>query len=245
MTLWQTITWDTARTAGFTAYVLLSLSVVLGLALSLQLQAPRWPRLINNELHNFVTLVSTVFVGVHVLAVWIDPFTRFSWYEVFVPFASHYRPIWMALGIVALYLGIAVGISTWLRPRIGYAAWRKFHAVTFVVYLLATAHGIAVGSDTRTIWAIALYAVSALVVGVLLLSRLITPAAPKGRPRPVLAALVAALLFFGAWWTAAGPLQSGWNATANNGQGNGARGSVPTSQPAISPASDDGGSEQP
>ncbi|TMC87359.1 MAG: iron reductase, partial [Chloroflexi bacterium] len=47
-TIWQTITWDVARAGGFTAYILLTLAVAVGLALSTQLQSPRrWPRLLN------------------------------------------------------------------------------------------------------------------------------------------------------------------------------------------------------
>src|SRR5436853_7367954 len=111
-TIWQTITWDVARAGGFTAYVLLTLAVAVGLALSTQLQSPsRWPRLLNSELHNFLTLLSTIFVVVHILAVWVDPFTHFGWSEVFIPFVSSYLPVCMAFGMVALYLGIAICIS--------------------------------------------------------------------------------------------------------------------------------------
>ena len=125
MTLWETVTWDIARAGGFTAYGLLAAAVIVGLALSMQWQSPRWPRLVNSELHNYLTLLALIFTTLHVLAVWLDPFTHFTWAQMLIPFASYYRPIWMALGIVALYLGIAIGISTWLRPRIGYALWRK------------------------------------------------------------------------------------------------------------------------
>jgi len=180
MTLWQSVTWDVARAGGFTAYILLALSVIVGLMLSTQLQSPsRWPRLINSELHNFLTLLSTIFLGVHVLAVWIDPFTRFGWQEVFIPFVSHYRPIWMALGIVALYLGIAIGISTWLRPRIGYTWWRKLHVLTLGIFILATIHGIGTGSDTQTEWALAIYVVSIVLVGALLCRRIFFPVGKK------------------------------------------------------------------
>jgi predicted ferric reductase len=171
-TIWQTVTWDVARAGGFTAYVLLTLSVVVGLALSTQLQSPgRWPRLLNNELHNFLTLLSTIFLVVHVLAVWIDPFTHFGWNEVFIPLASHYRPEWMAFGIVALYLGIAIGISTLLRPHIGYTWWRRLHVLTLGIFVLATIHGIATGSDTQTWWGLAIYLVSIVLVGSLLCRR--------------------------------------------------------------------------
>ena len=171
-TIWEAVAWDIARAGGFTAYILLALSVIVGLALSTKLQSPgRWPRLINSELHNFLTLLSTIFLGVHVLAVWVDPFTHFGWNEVLIPFASYYRPIWMAFGIVALYLGIAIGISTLLRKRIGYVWWRRLHVMTLVIFLLTTVHGLFTGSDTQTWWGLGIYLVSIVVVGLLFCRR--------------------------------------------------------------------------
>lgn len=182
-TIWQTVTWDVARAGGFTAYVLLTLAVVVGLALSTQLQSPsRWPRLLNGELHNFLTLLSTIFLGVHVLAVWVDPFTHFGWNEILIPFASQYRPVWMALGIVALYLGIAIGISTLLRKRIGYSWWRRLHVLTLGIFGLAAIHGLGTGSDTQTWWALGMYLVSIVLVGVLLCRRVL---ASKGKHKHV------------------------------------------------------------
>jgi len=187
-TIWETVTWDVARAGGFTAYVLLTLAVVVGLALSTQIQSPsRWPRLLNSELHNFLTLLSTIFLGVHILAVWIDPFTHFGWKEVLIPLASHYRPEWMALGIVGLYLGIAIGISTLLRKRIGYSWWRRLHVLTLGIFALAALHGIGTGSDTQTWWALGIYLVSIALVGALLCRRVLSSKGKRKRvpTRPV------------------------------------------------------------
>ena len=181
MTVWEAVTWDVARAGGFTAYALLTLAVVEGLALSLRWQTNRWPRIINAELHNFLTLLAVVFTGIHVLAVAIDPYTAFGLNEILVPLASHYRPLWMAFGIVALYLGLAIGLSTWLRPRIGYAWWRRLHVLTLVLYGLVTIHGIFTGSDSRTWWAVGIYAASLVAVGIPLAYRL----APAPHPSPV------------------------------------------------------------
>ena len=173
-TIWQGVTWDVARAGGFTAYILLTLAVVVGLALSTQIQSPsRWPRLLNSELHNFLTLLSTIFLVVHVLATWVDPYTNFGWNEILIPLASHYRPEWMVFGIVALYLGIAIGISTWLRPHIGYKLWRSLHVLTLGIFALATIHGIGTGSDTQTPWALGIYLVSIVLVGSLLCRRVL------------------------------------------------------------------------
>jgi predicted ferric reductase len=182
MTWWETVTWSVARAGGFTAYALLALSVIVGLALSAKWQSQKWPRLINSELHNFLGLLALVFTVVHVGAVWLDPYTKFGWYAIFVPFASNYRPIWMALGIVGLYLGLAIAASVWLRPMIGYRVWRTIHYLTFGVYLLTTVHGIFTGTDTQSWWAIAIYAASLLTVGTLFWLRITQR--PVKQPRP-------------------------------------------------------------
>ena len=71
MSTWETVAWTVARAGGLTAYVLLTLAVALGLALSLRWQSPRWPRLITNDLHRFLTLLSLAFIAIHGLAGWL------------------------------------------------------------------------------------------------------------------------------------------------------------------------------
>jgi predicted ferric reductase len=188
--LWQQVTWDVARAGGIAAYILLTLSVVLGLALSVRWQRPRWPRLITNELHSHVTLLSLVFIAVHGLAVWIDPFTHFGWRDIFVPFATSYRTVWMSAGIVGLYLMLAVWISSQLRAHISYTLWRRLHGLTFIVYLLSTVHGFWTGTDSKQAWALELYAGSVLLVGALLVNRLLTPIGARGNVHTRTAAVV-------------------------------------------------------
>ena len=221
MSIWQAVTWDVARAGGFTAFGLLTLSVAIGLALTLHWQSSLWPRIINSELHNFITLLALVFTGVHILAVWIDPFTNFGWNEVFIPFVSHYRPLWMALGIVAFYIGIAIGLSTWLRPLIGYKWWRRLHVLTLLLYGLVLVHGITTGSDTRTLWGAAIYVLSILLVGIPLWMRLVKPANGQSRAHPVLAVGLVVAVAIGIFLAMIGPFQTGWNVIANNGNGSG------------------------
>ncbi len=221
MSIWQMVTWDVARAGGFTAFGLLTLSVAIGLALTLHIQSPRWPRIINSELHNFITLLALVFTGVHVLAVLVDPFTHFGLNEVLIPFASHYRPLWMALGIVALYMGLAIALSTWLRPYIGYKLWRSLHVLTLLIFALVVVHGIATGSDTRTAWGATIYAFSVLLVGTLFIVRLLKPATKQNRAHPVLAAVVIVVIAIAAFLCMLGPFQPGWSSIANGGSNSG------------------------
>jgi len=209
----QTLTWDIARVGGFTAYGLTLASVVIGLVLSMKVKSPRFPRFVTNELHRFVTLLAVVFMVVHGIAVALDPFIKLGPIELLVPFLSHYRPVWMALGIVGGYLLLAVYLSERIRSRIGYSWWRRLHTLAFVVYLFATIHGLGTGTDSRTPWAIALYGGGALAVGGLLVYRL-WPTGAVGRLRPaVLLGSAVAIVAVSAWaWR--GPLAPGWAAAA-------------------------------
>ena len=56
MSGWSTVTWDTARAGGLISYVLLTAAVSLGLVLRNRWQSSRWPRLVTNELHGYVSL---------------------------------------------------------------------------------------------------------------------------------------------------------------------------------------------
>ncbi len=222
-TFWSTAIWDGVRASGFTAYGLLTLSMVFGLLLGVRWRGERWPRLITNDMHNFVTLLALVFGAVHGFLSWLDPFMRFRLEELFVPLVSHYRPLWMGLGITAMYLSIALVLSTWLRARIGYRLWRALHVGAFAAFALATVHGLGTGSDSRTVWAIAIYAAATAGVCGLTLWRLLKPAGRTARPQPLIAAAAVAAVAALALWGQRGPLRAGWNAIANGGHGSGAR----------------------
>jgi DMSO/TMAO reductase YedYZ heme-binding membrane subunit len=216
----HTLSWEVARAGGMLAYVLATASVVLGLLLSLGVRSQRWPRFITNELHRFLSVLTLIFVVIHTIAVLVDPFTAFTPAEVLVPFASHYRPLWIALGIVAGYLALAVWASEYVRGRIGYAWWRRFHYLAFAVFVLGALHGVGTGSDTREWWGLATYGVTIGAVVILIGWRLLRSLAPGWRDVAVgaLALVHAAAAIF----ILAGPAQAGWNEIANNGNGNGA-----------------------
>ena len=227
------LTWEIARAGGFVAYGLLTASVAIGLILSLKWRSPRWTRFITNELHRFVTLLAIVFTVIHTLMVAIDPFIKFTPLEVLVPFVSHYRPLWIALGIVAMDLLIAVYASEWVRPHVGYRWWRRFHCLAFAVFALALIHGIGTGSDSRTPWAIGVYVVSVVLVGALISVRAFPPAGE--RAHPLMAAITVMAILVGGFWAWRGPLQPGWNAIANDANGpGGSLGSAASPAPSAS-----------
>jgi len=165
--------WYFARAAGFVSLLLLAAVVALGLALTLRWRTPNWPTFLSEGLHRYLTTVLYVFLAIHIVTIWLDPFTKFNLADVLVPFVSNYRSLWMGLGILAFDLALALGLSIYIRNRIGYRAWRVAHYATNVIFPLALIHGIGTGSDTHTWWALVIYGVAAVPVGALAAARMV------------------------------------------------------------------------
>jgi sulfoxide reductase heme-binding subunit YedZ len=154
------IDWYAARAAGVLAYLMLTLAVLLGLTLAGRLRLPGWPAFAVTDVHRFAGLLVGVFVSIHVATIALDSYTPFSLTQLVVPLSAGYRPLWTALGIVAVELLAAVALTNALRARIPYRWWRRVHVANLGVWAAATAHGIGAGTDTRSGWMAALYVVS-------------------------------------------------------------------------------------
>ena len=203
--------WFFARAAGFVSLVLLTVSVCLGILLTLRLRSPNWPLFLSDQLHGFTALLFFVFLLLHIVTVLLDPFTKFGLVDVVVPFASNYRRAWLGLGVVAFELAIALGLSVHLRRFIGYRAWRVLHYATYAILPLTLVHGLATGTDSRTPWGLGIYAACTTALVTVTLMRLVGSRAPvRG---PFAAALALGLLVF-ASWAVSGPLHSGWAVAA-------------------------------
>jgi sulfoxide reductase heme-binding subunit YedZ len=151
------VDWYAARAAGIVAYVLLSSVVVLGLTLAGKERLTRWPRFAVEDVHRFGGLLVGSFIGLHVLTLALDSYVRFPLTSLFVPFASSFRPFWTALGVVAMELTVALAISNRYRSRLPHHVWRRFHYVTFAIWIAATAHGLGAGTDAHGAWVLLLY----------------------------------------------------------------------------------------
>jgi predicted ferric reductase len=179
--------WVLARASGLGAFALLTLAVALGLALGLRLASPAWPRFLTNELHRFVTVLALWMTALHLLALLVDSQSGASLTAVLVPFAADRDALATGLGVLALDLVVAVWLSTLLRARIGYRAWRRLHRLALVAWGIALAHGLLSGTDTGRAWTTVVYLAGAALVGSLLfawLGRLLGGRRGRGRRDP-------------------------------------------------------------
>ena len=133
--------------------VLLTLTVALGVAEVARYASPRWPRFVLAAIHKNASLLAVAFLAVHIVTAIADSFAPIHLVDTLIPFVGSYRPIWLGLGTVAFDLLIALVITSLLRERIGYRAWRVVHWAAYACWPIALMHGLGTGSDTRVRWA--------------------------------------------------------------------------------------------
>jgi predicted ferric reductase len=170
--------WYLARASGIVAWGILTFAVVWGLLLRTRLlkgrPSPRWLL----DLHRFLGALALLFTGLHIAGLVADNYVHFGLLQVLVPFASGWRPLPVALGVVAMYLLVAVELTSLLMRYLPKKRWRQVHLTSFGAFWLVTVHGLFAGSDTRHLLVGILVSVSMLSVLFLVMVRLLSPSTP-------------------------------------------------------------------
>jgi sulfoxide reductase heme-binding subunit YedZ len=175
--------WITSRAAGFSALILASLAVSLGLVMSLKVLKGRGPDLL--VVHEILSLSTIAAILVHGVSLLGDHYMHPSLADISIPFVSGYKTIWTSIGIVSGWTLIVLGLSYYARRRIGSARWRKLHRFTAVAWLVGILHALGEGTDAGQLWFLAMVGIVALPALALLLWRWWAP--PRGAtraPRP-------------------------------------------------------------
>lgn len=143
--------WYLSRSSGVIAYLLLWLSLVLGL-LTTSKSTRVWPGVFTVvDLHQFASwwgIALSVFHGLILLG---DGYIGYSLTELLIPGNGNYRPVWVGLGQGAFYLLVLIAASFYLRQHIGNRTWRTLHYLSFAGYVLVTLHGLGAGTDASAL----------------------------------------------------------------------------------------------
>ncbi len=179
--------WYLSRASAMVAYGLLWLSMAFGLIITNRL-ARLWPGgPIAFDLHQFASLMGLAFALFHALILMGDKYINYDLAQVLVPFNSAgYKPVWVGLGQIGFYLLAIVGLSFYVRKRLGNRAWRLIHYLSFLTFALALLHGIFAGTDNTVLAIRVFYWVTGASLLFLLVYRvLITKFSPRKPARTV------------------------------------------------------------
>jgi sulfoxide reductase heme-binding subunit YedZ len=202
--------WYLTRASGAVALILLTVTIVIGIAAVGRAQSRRWPRFAVDAQHRSVSVLAFVFLVVHIGTAVLDNFAPITLLDAVVPFAGAYRPLWLGLGATAFDLLLAVAVTSLIRDRLGHRTWRAVHWLVYAAWPVAVLHGLGTGSDVKQGWMTAVFlACGAAVAGAVIVRAVI------GWPQDlacrlggvgVMAGFALALVI----WLPSGPLAPGW-----------------------------------
>ncbi len=162
--------WFVSRSSGVLAYLLLTLSVIWGLVQSGAILRPTIPPALALGLHNFLSWSSLVMSALHAVVLLGDNNPTMNLADIVIPFVGPYRPMWVGLGVVGIYLMLLVSVTFYVRSKIGQKNFRLIHYTSYAAFLLVAWHAMGAGTDTSALRLI--YASSIGGVGLLTIWRI-------------------------------------------------------------------------
>jgi len=145
------IWWYLTRASGIVAWLMLTASVIWGIVLATKAfpehRRPAWLL----DLHRWLGGLAVSFTAIHLGALVADNYVHFSAADLLVPFASPYRTGAVAMGVIAMWLLVAIEATSLAMKRIPRRYWRWIHLSSYAVFLLTSLHAAFAGSD-RTHW---------------------------------------------------------------------------------------------
>lgn len=181
--------WYLSRSSGIVAWALLTASMIWGLLFTTRLlkghPSPKWLL----DLHRHLGGLALGFTALHLVALVADSYVEFGPADLFVPFASDWKPVPVALGVIALYLLVIIEATSLAMKRLPRKTWRMIHLTSYALFWIATFHGITAGTDAShpAYWAantLAAGAVAFLTVYRVLAERTSRSVTPRPTPRP-------------------------------------------------------------
>lgn len=145
------LTWYVARASGIVTWGLLVASMVWGLLYATRVfgrKVSAWWLL---GVHRWLGVLAIVFTGIHVLALLTDHYVQFTVTDVLVPFVGPWKPLAVGLGVISMYLLLAIEFTSLAKAKLPYHVWRWIHLGSYALFALATIHALASGTDLGTV----------------------------------------------------------------------------------------------
>jgi methionine sulfoxide reductase heme-binding subunit len=148
--------WLASRASGIVALVLIAFSVAIGLTMAAKAVPSPSTRRLLIAIHEHAALAAMVAIAVHGITLLGDSFLNPGLVGIAVPFVIDHEPVFTGLGIIGGYLAAILGLTFYIRRRIGTKRWRNLHRLTPVVYVLGVVHAVGSGTDAGQTWMVAL-----------------------------------------------------------------------------------------
>lgn len=142
--------WYLTRAGGLVSFLLLYLAIFFGIAIRFPYLKKIFQPVDSYNFHVWISAQALIFVLFHGLVLLTDKYLNFSLKDVFVPFASAYQPGLVTMGVLGMYLMLALILTSYFRKYISYGIWRAVHFLNIVLYGFAFFHAYYLGTDLKS-----------------------------------------------------------------------------------------------
>lgn len=142
--------WYLTRSSGIVAWVMLIASVNWGILVSTKAfpdqRRPVWLL----SLHRWLAGLTMSFLAIHLAALVADSYVSFDLADLVVPYATDWKPGAVALGVVAMWLLVAIQLTSVAMRRLPRRIWRIVHLTSYVAFWLTSLHAAFAGTDATS-----------------------------------------------------------------------------------------------
>jgi predicted ferric reductase len=162
--------WFLSRSSAWVAYLLLWVSMILGLMMTSK-AARVWPGGPEAfDLHKFVSVLALGMSLFHAFVLLADSYISLSLGQLLIPFSvDAYQPFWVGIGQLGAYALGLLCLSFYIRRQITQRGWRLLHFLSFLAYVGILLHAANSGTDSGTPAATLVFVTTcgAILVGVM------------------------------------------------------------------------------
>lgn len=168
--------WYVARSAGLIGFVLLWITIFLGLSIRNPLLKKIIQPVYSFDFHCFVAAAATVAALIHGTSLLFDQTLGFSLPDIAIPYFSKTTlvdPNFLALGIMAFYAMVVMTVTSYLRSHLKHWLWRVLHFLNPVAFVFVVVHGYMNGTDMKNFWIGSAFLASSILLVLIYLSSLL------------------------------------------------------------------------
>lgn len=158
--------WYLSRAAGMVAWITMAATCLWGVLLITRMLKPADRPAWLLDLHRWLGALTVITTACHMLFLVFDnyPGAQFGWKELFVPRGAAWKTTAIMWGVFAFYMLVIVQGTSLMMKKLPRRLWHYIHLTSYMLFLIATVHGVQAGTDRKNLFFIIIAAGGASVV---------------------------------------------------------------------------------
>ena len=136
-----------SRASGIVTWGFLMASALWGILLATRVLKPYDRPAWLLDLHSWLGTITIFGTALHLAALVGDTYVHFGAADLFVPFATSWKPLAVAWGVIGTYLLVAVQVSSWFMKKLPKRLWRSIHMLSYALMVTVSIHAFTAGTD--------------------------------------------------------------------------------------------------